>query len=140
MRFQSFARNINPRLSLRVTPPSFTFSVFSISWRSQKPRQFIMRACFPLHYLPSRILHQGSSSRKSGRTPACFMAPLGGGRWGGCFAAVSACSERRIQLNASPLPPPQCKLCMSREGKATALPGFVLSFLACLVVEEKASV
>lgn len=83
VRFQNFARNINFRLSLRATPPSFTFSVSSISWWSQKPRRFITHACFPLHNLPSRIPHQGSSSHKSARTPARFMAPHGGGPVGG---------------------------------------------------------
>ena len=98
-----------------------------------------MCACFPLHYLPSRILHQGSSSRKSGRTPACFMAPHGGGRWGrvllqwvpvangGFSSALRLCHHPSVNY--------------AWAGKAKQQRFLGLScLLACLVVEEKASV
>lgn len=46
-RFQSFARSINPRHSLRTAHWAFTLYVLNISWQANKPRQFITGALFP---------------------------------------------------------------------------------------------
>lgn len=50
-RFQSFAKSINPRHYLKTTHWAVTLFILNISWQSDKPRQFITDAHFPLHLL-----------------------------------------------------------------------------------------
>lgn len=125
VRFKSFARNINPRHYLRTTHWAFTIYVLNISWQSNKSGQFITGAHLLLQLFLKDPETEGSNRNLMKLLPVS-PRPL----WNEVeFAAVGAYC--RMEDAAQPLTfaPPQCKLCISRKGKATGLLGFVLSSL-----------